>query len=102
MVSIGPLTNLRNLLKSGPDKHSPLGGRESGEAEGPRLGLHGRPFPKGKEFNLECDGPASAYVVRHWPTPVVFSGNEIGVEILTGPGLKQAPLTSPVPCLPAL
>jgi hypothetical protein len=53
-------------------------------------------FPKGKEFNLECDGPAAAYVVQRWPTPVVFSGNEIGAEILTGPGLKQAPVTSPV------
>jgi hypothetical protein len=96
MVSIGPLTNLRNLLKSGPDKHSPLGGRELVKQKVRAWVCMGGHFPKGKEFNLECDGPASAYVVQHWPTPAVFSGNEIGAEILTGPGLKQAPVTSPV------
>src|ERR1700722_7905705 len=96
IVSIGPLTNLRNLLKSGPDKHSPLGGRDLVKQKVRAWVCMGGRFPKGKEFNLECDGPASAYVVEHWPTPAIFSGNEIGAEILTGPGLKQSPLTSPV------
>jgi hypothetical protein len=96
IVSIGPLTNLRNLLKSGPDKQSPLGGRDLVKQKVRAWVCMGGHFPKGKEFNLECDGPASAYAVRHWPTPAVFSGNEIGEEILTGPGLKQAPVTSPV------
>jgi hypothetical protein len=96
MVSVGPLTNLRNLLKSSPDKHSPLAGRDLVKQKVRAWVCMGGRFPKGKEYNLEVDGPASVYVVKHWPTPAVFSGNEIGAEILTGPGLKQAPLTSPV------
>ena len=96
MVSIGFLTNLRNLLKSGPDKHSPLGGTELVKQKVRAWVCMGGRFPKGKEYNIEKDVPASVYVVKHWPTPVVFSGFEIGDQILTGPGLKQAPLTSPV------
>ena len=41
-------------------------------------------FPSGKEFNVDRDVPASKKVIADWPTPILFSGFEIGVEILTG------------------
>ena len=34
-------------------------------------------------------GPAAAYAIAYWPTPIVFSGWEIGQEIMTGAGLRQ-------------
>jgi hypothetical protein len=56
----------------------------------------GGAFPKGREYNFTSDGAAAAFVVQRWPTPVVFSGYEIGSEILTGAGLRKAAQASPV------
>jgi inosine-uridine nucleoside N-ribohydrolase len=41
-------------------------------------------FPSGSEFNVHMDSTASAYVYENWPTPVIFSGFEIGEKIHTG------------------
>ena len=60
------------------------------------MGLHGRQVPQGREFNLVSDGPAAAYAISHWPTPIVFSGHEIGNAIMTGPGLKKVGAATPV------
>jgi inosine-uridine nucleoside N-ribohydrolase len=96
IISVGPLTNLRNLLKTGPDRWSPLAGAELVQRKVRAWVCMGGSFPTGREYNLVSDGPAAAYTVRHWPTPIVFSGFEIGNEILTGPGLRQAPPSSPI------
>jgi purine nucleosidase len=96
IATIGPLTNLRNLLQTGPDAHSKLNGIELVKRKVRVWVCMGGKFPRGREYNLEIDGPAAAYTVRRWPTPVVFSGHEIGNEILTGPGLRKAPKSSPV------
>jgi hypothetical protein len=53
-------------------------------------------FPEGREANLINDGPSAAYAVQHWPTPIVFSGWEIGNEIMTGARLREAPIGTPV------
>jgi hypothetical protein len=95
-VSIGPLANLRNLLKTGPDKHSNLDGRELVKRKVRAWVCMGGKFPQGREYNLESDGPAAAYTIRNWPTAIVFSGHEIGDTIFTGPGLRKAAATSPV------
>jgi hypothetical protein len=34
--------------------------------------------------------------VNHWPTPITFSGYEIGSKIKTGAGLRDLPANSPV------
>jgi inosine-uridine nucleoside N-ribohydrolase len=96
MVSIGPLTNLSNLLKTGPDEFSGLRGLELVRRKVRVWVCMGGKFPKGREYNLISDGPAAAHVVRNWPTPVVFSGHEIGNEIFTGPGLRKATQKNPV------
>ena len=36
------------------------------------------------EFNLATYPEATAYVLAHWPTPVMFSGFEIGARVKTG------------------
>ncbi len=56
----------------------------------------GGKFPEGREANLINDGRAAAYAIEHWPTPIIFSGWEIGQEIMTGAKLREAPPGSPV------
>ena len=96
MVSVGQVTNLRNLLKCGSDEYSDLGGVELVKQKVKTWVCMGGKFPEGREANLIHDGPAAAYAVEHWPTPIIFSGWEIGNEIMTGAGLRQAPQRTPV------
>jgi len=96
MVSVGQLTNFRNLLKTGPDQYSDLDGRELAKRKVRVWVCMGGRFPEGREANLINDGPAAAYAIAHWPTPIIFSGWEIGNEIMTGARLKEAPAGTPV------
>jgi len=96
MVSVGQLANFANLLKSSPDKHSPLNGNELVRRKVKVWVCMGGKIPAGREANLVHDGDAAAYAIRHWPTPIIFSGFEIGKEIMTGANLKKVPKTSPV------
>ena len=96
MVSVGQLANFANLLKSGPDDHSNLDGTELVHRKVKTWVCMGGKIPAGREANLVNDGDAAAYAIRHWPTPIVFSGFEIGKEIMTGANLKKVPQSSPV------
>ena len=53
-------------------------------------------FPEGKEFNVEMDAPAAQYVIDNWPTPIMFSGFEIGEKIRTGNRLNETEEDSPL------
>ncbi len=96
MISVGQLTNFRNLLKTGPDRHSDLDGTELVKRKVKAWVCMGGKIPEGREANLVHDGPAAAYAIEHWPTPIVFSGWEIGQEIMTGAGMRKAPAGTPV------
>jgi hypothetical protein len=96
MVSVGQVTNFRNLLKTVPDEHSDLGGSQLVERKVKAWVCMGGKIPAGREANLIHDGPAAAQAIAHWPTPVAFSGWEIGNKIMTGAELKRAPSSSPV------
>lgn len=96
MVSVGQLTNFCNLLKTRPDHDSALDGVELVRRKVRVWVCMGGRFPEGREANLVHDGPAAAYAVRNWPTPIVFSGWEIGQEIMSGAELVNAPKDSPV------
>jgi len=96
IISVGQLTNFRNLLQTKADEHSKVPGPELVRQKVKLWVCMGGAFPEGREANFRHDGPASAYAVAHWPTPIVFSGAEIGVEILTGGRLAELPETSPV------
>ncbi len=84
IVTAGFLTNLKNLLESGPDEISPLTGRALAAAKVKRLVSMAGHFPEGKEFNVITDITASRFVFEQWPTPIVFCGFEIGEQIITG------------------
>lgn len=97
IVTVGFLTNLNNLLKSGPDNISPLTGKELVEKKVKRLVSMAGKFPEGKEFNIYMDSTASKYVYENWPGEIIFTGFEIGWEIRTGlklinSGIKNSPV----------
>ncbi|MCH5374454.1 MAG: nucleoside hydrolase [Planctomycetes bacterium] len=96
MVSVGQVTNFRNLLVTEPDEHSELTGEELVKRKVRAWVCMGGKLPEGREANLIHDGPAAAYAVEHWPTPIIFSGWEIGQRIMTGAALSEVPEGTPV------
>lgn len=84
IVTVGFFTNLGNLLQSGPDKYSKLGGKELVERKVKELVSMAGRFPSGKEFNVREDAAASQMVFKQWPTPIILSGFEIGMKIKVG------------------
>ena len=84
IITVGFLTNLFNLLQSPPDKYSPLNGWALVQKKVKQLVSMAGRFPEGREFNVDQDSKASVFVFEHWPTPVLFSGFEIGQPIKTG------------------
>jgi inosine-uridine nucleoside N-ribohydrolase len=91
IITVGFLTNLSNLLRSGPDEESPLTGKDLVERKVKKLVSMAGWFPKGKEFNIYIDSTASEYVFEKWPGEVIFTGFEIGKEIFTGLRLMNSP-----------
>lgn len=101
-VTVGFLTNLRNLLDSRPDAHSPLDGEALVKQKVKVWVCMGGKFPEGRfsdgggEYNVMWDTLASVRAMNDWPTPVVFSGFEIGARVKAGAQLKSTPETNPV------
>ena len=98
IVSIGFMINLEDLLKSGPDSFSPLSGPDLIKKKVIELSAMGGAYPVGREWNFSGDGsgPHTRYVVENWPTPILFSGAEIGGAITTGEKPTFAPVGTPV------
>ncbi len=79
VLAVGPLRNIANLLKSGPDKASPLDGPALIARKVRRLEVMGGTYPpatniKEGEWNFKQDPVASAFVCSTWPTPILFNG----------------------------
>lgn len=96
IVSVGFLTNLSNLLHTEPDGYSNLGGIDLVMKKVKVWVCMGGHFPRGREYNIHTDAAASVIAVENWPTPIVFSGFEIGKKIMTGERLKGTPESNPV------
>jgi len=84
IVTIGFLTNLKDLLDSKPDKISLLSGTELVKKKVKHLVSMAGAFPQGREYNVYADSSASEKVFTNWPTQIIFSGFEIGKQIKTG------------------
>jgi pyrimidine-specific ribonucleoside hydrolase len=84
IITVGFLTNLANLLDSKNDQYSPLNGYDLVKRKVSRLVSMAGRFPSGGEFNLNQDIGSSGKVLASWPTPILFSGFEIGWKIRTG------------------
>ncbi|CAG4988940.1 hypothetical protein DYBT9275_00190 [Dyadobacter sp. CECT 9275] len=97
IVTIGFLTNLAKLMESGPDQISGLSGMDLIRKKVTQLVSMAGKFPEGREYNVYADSVASEKVFSSWPTPVLFSGFEIGEKIKTGKRLlANESLNSPV------
>ncbi|GAA4432901.1 hypothetical protein GCM10023091_05740 [Ravibacter arvi] len=97
IITVGFLTNLANLLESPPDAASPLSGKELIGKKVKRLVSMAGKFPEGREYNVFVDSTASEKVFGQWPTEIIFSGFEIGRDVITGlPLINDATVDSPV------
>lgn len=107
IVCLGPLTNISNLLNSGPDEYSGLTGRELVQAKVEKLVIMGGAYPNsvtamngagaevdgvvvpGAEWNFAGDIPATANVIENCPVPMVFCGWEIGQNVPCGGSISD-------------
>ncbi len=88
IVTVGFLTNIANLLKSGADQYSPKNGKALVKQKVKMLvSMAGRfdvEMGAFREFNVMKDSAASVYAFNNWPSPIIFSGFEIGARLFTG------------------
>jgi inosine-uridine nucleoside N-ribohydrolase len=101
IITVGFLTNIANLLQSAPDKYSPLNGLALVKKKVKLLvsmaGCFDKAWGPFKEFNVVKDSAASKIAFDNWPTPIIFSGFEIGAKIFTGLPIVNSQITnSPV------
>ena len=83
IVMVGFSTNLARLLDSPADAISPLSGAQLAAAKVRLLSAMAGHFPQGPpEFNVKTDIPAARKVFAEWPSPVVFSGFDVGRALL--------------------
>ena len=87
LLQVGYFSNFAALLDTPPDKYSPLNGLELVRRKVKLLSLMAGAFRQAEqarhflEFNVVQDLPAARKLVERWPTPMVWSGAEIGVSI---------------------
>ena len=86
IAQVGFSTNLAQLLKSPADDISPLSGHELARQKVKVLSVMAGAFApiEGKEhleYNVVKDIPAAAILAAEWPTPIVYSGFEIGLAV---------------------
>ncbi|MCB1224468.1 MAG: nucleoside hydrolase [Verrucomicrobiales bacterium] len=89
LCQVGFFTNFARLLDTPPDAHSPLKGRDliaqkvkllcimAGAFQS--IDYNGRFTNRHLEYNVVKDIPAAQKLAQEWPTPVVWSGFEIGI-----------------------
>jgi inosine-uridine nucleoside N-ribohydrolase len=87
IIQVGFSTNLARLLDSQGDEFSPLNGRDLIKQKVKLLSLMAGAFTnigndtRYKEYNVIKDIPAAQKVAAQWPTPLVWSGFEIGIAV---------------------
>ena len=108
IASVGGTTNLAELLASPPDSRSELAGRDLVAAKVRLLVQMAAQFPTSRirraEANMLIDPPGNAALTQTWPTsdaagwptPIVWSGWEVGADIRTGQPLASLPEDHPV------
>jgi inosine-uridine nucleoside N-ribohydrolase len=97
IVVVGPQRLVADLLMSKPDSFSDLDGPALIRKKVKQLVAMGTEYPQGDEWNIKICPDAAQLVANEWPTPIVYSGFEIGFPIKTGERLiTETPLTNPV------
>jgi hypothetical protein len=100
VISIGHTKGLLALLHSGPCDFSPANGHGLVALKVKEWVVMGGAFPVEERpgWNFGANGSArySRALVAEWPGAVVFSGYEVGSDIITGPCLQGTPDDNPV------
>jgi hypothetical protein len=99
ILTVGYMSNLETLLKSGPDHFSELPGYELVKKKVKCWICMGGNFPVDPALdnvNFTRDAPAAVYAIQNWPGDIVFAGREIGHRIFIGEKLRSLPNTNPV------
>jgi purine nucleosidase len=87
IAQVGFSTNLARLLDSAPDEHSPLTGQALVEKKVKLLSVMAGAFQtiegnhRYLEYNVVKDVPSARVLAERWPTPLVYSGFEIGIGL---------------------
>lgn len=87
MIQVGFFSNFSALLGTPGDELSPLTGRELVRQKVRFLSIMAGAFRAiGTnnhycEYNVICDIPAAQALAREWPSPIVWSGFEIGIAV---------------------
>lgn len=86
IAQVGFSSNLARLLSTQADKHSPLNGKDLVQKKVKHISIMAGAFEPigGKtllEYNVVNDIPAAQTLARDWPTPIIWSGFEIGLAI---------------------
>lgn len=86
IISVGFINNLADLLRSDPE----LIAKKVKEL----VLMAGTTDGGGFNLNRHNLGSESEFIIKDWPTPIVFT--DPGGKIYTGPGLKDSPVENPV------
>jgi purine nucleosidase len=87
IVQVGFSTNLARLLDSAPDEHSPLPGLELVGRKVKLLSLMAgacqpiEGYGRFLEYNVVRDVASAQKLARKWPSPMVYSGFEVGIAL---------------------
>ncbi len=90
ICSVGFLTNLRKLLESAPDGHSPLDGRALVARKVKGWVAMACRYPNGREYNSGTDAESSRIALAEWPTPVEIVDFEYGRDCFAGRALAES------------
>jgi inosine-uridine nucleoside N-ribohydrolase len=83
IVQVGFSTNLAALLDSKADSVSPRSGVDLVREKVALLVAMAGNFSGGQpEYNVKLDMPAAKTVFERWPAPIIFTGYEIGRDLL--------------------
>lgn len=99
IVTVGPLKNIENLIKSKADAYSSLTGSELIAKKVKQFVMMGGQFPKGNDewnFNGNMPGVTKFVLENLNKTPIVFSGFELGSQIKTGATFNSIDIETPL------
>lgn len=91
VCAVGFMTNLRDLLLSPGDRHSPLAGRALVARKVKKAVIMACSYPNGSEHNSRGDWQASKTTFESWPTPIVFTDFQYGRHLYAGRAVAELP-----------
>lgn len=91
ICSVGFLTNLRLLLQSKGDRYSALNGRELVSRKVKAWVAMVCKYMRGFEYNAMLDPESARIALSEWPTKVVISDVEYGMDVYAGRAIAEMP-----------